>query len=227
MALLRIPIEERVMRRARSMMLVALLCCPAAVTAGAQSTATADARSASQVDEPFQLQPGDALRIQVWRQPELSGEFTVAADGSIAHPLYREIRVTGLSVAAARDQLDAILRRYVENPQFVVEPLLHVVVSGAVGRPDVYAVSPGTTIVQALAKAGGIAQDGEKDRVHLVRDLREQVVNLDDPRAGLMPVRSGDQILVDQRRQWFRSVIVPAATILGAVASVIIAIRRD
>ncbi|MEO7501028.1 MAG: polysaccharide biosynthesis/export family protein, partial [Gemmatimonadaceae bacterium] len=54
---------------------------------------------------PQTLNPGDQIRIVVWRNPELSGDFTVAANGTLNHPLYREIQVTGIPLTAVEERL--------------------------------------------------------------------------------------------------------------------------
>lgn len=208
------------MLRSLRLAVVLLLWVGVASDGGAQSAAPGAATSA-------RLQPGDAVRITVWRQPELTGEFAVTADGQIAHPLYREVRVSGLSMTEVEAQLAAFLRRFVENPRFVVEPLLRVTVSGEVRRPDVLAVAPGTTVAQVVAKAGGVTERGRPDRARLVRGQTERIVSLVDPRESQMPVQSGDEVRADARSQWFRNVLLPAATIIGAAASLVIAIRRD
>lgn len=205
--------------RSIALAVLALLSLGPATQAGAQSSPAGE--------RAVQLQPGDVVRITVWRQPELSGEFVVTGDGQIAHPLYREVQVVGRPLSAVEAQLTEFLRRFVENPQFVVEPLFRVSVSGQVDRPNVFSVAPGTTLAQAVALAGGVTDQGRHDRVRLVREQAERFVDLSNPREGSMPVRSGDDISVSPRSTWFRSVIVPAATIVGAVASLVIAIRRD
>ncbi|HLE56049.1 MAG TPA: polysaccharide biosynthesis/export family protein, partial [Rhodothermia bacterium] len=78
--------------------------------------AAAQAQSAG---GPQALNPGDQIRIMVWRNPELSGDFTVAANGTVNHPLYREVQVTGISMSAVEDRLRTFLARYTTNPQFV------------------------------------------------------------------------------------------------------------
>lgn len=176
--------------------------------------------------ESARLRSGDIVRITVWRQPELSGEFAITADGRIAHPLYREINVVGRPVAEIEAEVERFLRRYVENPQFVLLPLIRVSVTGYVDRPNVYAVTVGTTVTQAVAQAGGVTEQGRQDRVRLVRDQRERFLDLTNPTDGNLQVESGDEIFVSQRSQWFRNVVVPVATIVGAVTSIVIAIRR-
>ena len=66
------------------------------------------------------LKPGDVVRITVWRNPELSGEFRIMADGAIGHPLYQAINVSGVSIPALTTRLREFLSTYGQNPQVVV-----------------------------------------------------------------------------------------------------------
>ncbi len=173
------------------------------------------------------LTPGDSVRIVVWRKPEFSGEFAVAADGSISHPLYQAVQVAGIPISAARANLRTFLLKFDQDPQFVMEPLIRVAVQGEVTRPAVYALSPGTTIGEALASAGGPTQFGRLDRVRLLRNEgagRQTLQRLDltRPENGemLLPIRSGDQILVERRHSIFSELIVPSLTVVGALASI-------
>lgn len=125
------------------------------------------------------LVPGDALRISVWQRDELSGEFRVSADGTLTHPLYRTLSVTGIPVEQLQDRLGSFLSTYAANPQFVIEPLLRVAVGGEVARSDLYMLPPATTIAQALAVAGGATLRGRRDRVLVIRDNEERIVHLD------------------------------------------------
>ena len=171
---------------------------------------------------PTSLRPGDAVRITVWRQPELSGEFTISEQGTIQHPLYREIEVAGVPVSEARARVRAYLSRLEENPQFVVEPLLRVSVGGEVRQPSLYRLSPETSIAQAVAMAGGASDRGRLDQVRLLRDGEERWIDLTSPQSGLAqsPVRSGDQIFVERRTSIFRDYVAPAGSIIAALAAV-------
>ena len=179
------------------------------------------------------LTPGDSVRIVVWRKPEFSGEFAVAADGSISHPLYQAVTVGGVPMATARANLRSFLEKFDQEPQFVMVPLLRVAIEGEVNRPSMYALSPETTIAEAVAHAGGPTQFGRLDRVRLLRGGANgghtQVrLNLKHPETGAaqMPIRSGDQILVERGRSIFSQVILPAVTAIGALASVGIFIHQ-
>lgn len=179
------------------------------------------------------LTPGDSVRIVVWRKPEFSGDFVIGPDGSITHPLFRTVQVAGLPFATAEANVRRFLARFEENPQFVMEPLVRVAVSGEVGRPQVFAVRPETTIGEAVARAGGPTDEGNRQKVRVLRTdpngrQHQFVVNITDPSAGsgTISVRSGDQIVVDERRNFVRSVLIPALGIIGSVASIGLLIDR-
>ncbi len=54
------------------------------------------------------LEPGDTIRIIVWRKPEFSGDFVIGQDGTITHPLYRAIKVGGVPIPQAEDDHPAV-----------------------------------------------------------------------------------------------------------------------
>ena len=179
------------------------------------------------------LTPGDSVWIMVWRKPEFTGEFAVAADGSISHPVYRAVVVGGVPLATAQANLRRLLETFDREPQFVMVPLFRVAVEGEVNRPSMYALSPKTTISEAVARAGGPTQFGRLDRVRLLRggangghtQVRLDLTRLESG-AAQMSIRSGDQILVERRRSIFSQVILPAVTVIGALASVGIFIHQ-
>jgi protein involved in polysaccharide export with SLBB domain len=175
------------------------------------------------------LRPGDVVRVTVWRNPELTGEFAIARDGTLAHPLYRDVVVGGLDVATVESRLRDLLSQLETNPRFVMEPLLRVSVGGEVRQPSLYTLPPETSIAEAVALAGGATERGRMDRIRLFRDGREHRVDLTAPVGGLAqaPVRSGDQIFVQRRVSIFREYIAPAGSITAALVSLIsIAIRN-
>jgi protein involved in polysaccharide export with SLBB domain len=169
------------------------------------------------------LVPGDALRISVWRNEPLSGEFRVSNDGTLAHPLYRTVKVAGVPLGELEERFGTFLSKYEANPQFVVEPLLRVAVGGEVARSDLYMLSPATTIAQAVAIAGGATPRGRRDRVMVIRNNQERTVHLTGPegREGHMPIQSGDILLVEERSTVFRDVIAPIIGFVGASAAVL------
>lgn len=187
----------------------------------------AQAAGAAGVGAPT-LNPGDMVRITVFRKPELSGEFEIAADGTIRHPLYREVQVTGIPVVEAEGRLREFLRRYETSPQFVVEPRLRVGVGGEVRQPGLLTLAPEVTLAQAVALAGGPTERGYLEQVRVFRGGQELSLDLTRPNEGLAstPVRSGDQLVVQRRRSVFRDVVAPAASITAALGTILNIILR-
>jgi polysaccharide export outer membrane protein len=161
----------------------------------AQATTAGDPSS-------FSLLPGDALKIQIWREEDLSGEFVVDERGRITLPLLGEREVTGQPLARLRDDLVEAYRVYLENPSISVVPLRRVSVLGEVGAPGLYPIDPTISLAQLLAVAGGIRPEGNWDRVRIVREgqvFRERIVISETVQSA--GIRSGDQVIVD-RRSW-------------------------
>ena len=203
----------------RALGLVAILTIPgASTTLGAQGPASADGT----------LNPGDVLRITVWRQPEFSGDFPVAADSTLIHPLYRAVKVAGVPFDTVEARLRAFLERFDANPQFVIQPLLRVIVGGEVNQPDVYTLGPETLIAQAVAAAGGPTREGRWDRVRVVRANLELFIDLTDPAVGpgFQQIRSGDVIMIERRGPTFGSIMLPILSFLAASASIVSIVLR-
>ena len=168
--------------------------------------------------EPM-LRPGDMVKISVLGRPELTGEFMVSADGTIRSPAYQNVKVADIPVSAAEANVGTLLKAYQADPRFVIEPLFRVAVGGGVTSPSLYGLSPETTIAQAVATAGGAKADGRLDRVRVYRGGQEYMVDLTRADAiANLPVRSGDQILVAERRSRFEF-LEDAATLLSVIVS--------
>jgi polysaccharide export outer membrane protein len=187
--------------------IVALL---SAATAGAQSS------------ESQGLAPGDQIRITVWRKPEMSCDCTVSGNGSIIHPLYREVQVVGVPLTTVEERLRTFLARYEQNPQFVIQPLVRIVVGGEVRTPNIYSVPPETTIAQSIALAGGPTDRGNLRDVKVIRDRNEIKFDISRPDsdAGVLQIRSGDQILVARRGRSAIEFVAPITSSIAAIAAI-------
>lgn len=171
---------------------------------------------------PGVLRPGDAVRVTVYRQDELSGEFAVLGDGTLGHPLYRGVRVAGRPLPEVQAAVGENVSRFVTNPQFVVQPLLHVAVEGQVNDPKLYQLPPETTLRQAISLAGGPSAVARLDRVRLIRGDATHVLDLSSELGtGRALVQSGDEIFVPRRRDVLREVVQPMASIVAAAAALV------
>lgn len=168
------------------------------------------------------MRAGDMVEITIWQRDELSGEFIVAQDGTLIHPLYRQVRVTGIPASAVEERVRSFLSAFEANPQLVVQPHYKVAVGGGVMKPDIYDVLPGSTVTEVVTQAGGISEAGKRKDVRLIRAGREQRLDLTNPADMQVLLQSGDQIAVKEKSSnWVSQNILPLLTAATSVASLI------
>ena len=171
------------------------------------------------------LRPGDVLRINVWRHPELSGDFVVAPDSTLVDPVYQVVKVAGVPLSVVRDRLRAVLSTYEQGVPFVLEPVFPVTVAGEVRQPNLYRLPEGTTFAQAIAQAGGPTELGRLNKVTVIRRDSTIVINLASGylKYERLAIASGDQILVERRSSFnfLRDALYPLASLTAAVAAVL------
>jgi protein involved in polysaccharide export with SLBB domain len=159
--------------------------------------ARAQARPAS---DEVTLRPGDLIRVAVWREEDLSGEFPINERGIIVLPLLGERNVTGIPLDTLRDVLLEEYRKQLRNPSIQITPLRRVMVLGAVTKPGLQEVDPTITLAGAIALAGGPTPAGDMRRISVVRDgttLQNRAAM--EAKLSSIDIRSGDQIFVGQR----------------------------
>jgi len=150
------------------------------------------------------LVPGDILRVEIWREEDLTGDFQVDLDGKVVLPLLGELRVDNKEWDAVRDQLLQGYRRELRNPSIELTPFRRVYVLGEVNLPGRYNVHPtNDNLAGAVSLAGGVTSDGVVTKMRIVRDgviILDGIVG-EESLSGL-GIRSGDQLFVG-RRGWF------------------------
>jgi polysaccharide biosynthesis/export protein len=173
------------------------------------------------------IHPGDLIRLEIWREPDLSGRWTVPVDGIVVFPRVGPRNVLDRSIDDVKNELLAELERYLINPSILLEVHRKVQILGAVRTPGVYTLDPTFTISDALAAAGGVSPDGRQDRVELRRDDRVVMVLLQG-RTPLSdaPIRSGDQLFVPERSYVGRNLGSIAALVTGTLGVLIAVLAR-
>lgn len=146
---------------------------PAQPAAGASPAAAApETVDKIQVRE-FILGNGDTVEISVFRQDELNRTVRLDATGTIMFPLVGDVRVSGKSVHAVRDELQRRLAPFVVNPQVMVNVTgvqsQKVLLLGEVRNPGVYSLDSDLTISEAVGRSGGLTDDAKDGAVLLVR----------------------------------------------------------
>lgn len=129
-----------------------------AVGAGAsEGAATAE-------DDGYRIGPGDVIEVTVWREPDLSGRYTVAAGGALAHVLVGPVPAAGATLAELRSRLAERLERdYLREARLGVSLVesarRKASVLGAVASPGLYPLREGMRVLELLFAAGGVTED--------------------------------------------------------------------
>ncbi len=113
------------------------------------------------------LGPGDGLRLRIYREPDLSGEYVVDERGVVVLPKIGEWRVTGIPADSVRGAIRAALRQFLATESIEITPFRRVAVTGAVLKPGLYPVDPAMSVADALILAGGVAPSGKTRVVEL------------------------------------------------------------
>ena len=170
------------------------------------------------------LRPGDVIRLRIWREPDLSGDFPVDETGTVTFPKIGAFRVFDYTTAALKAKLLESYAVYLRNPSVEVTMLRRINVLGAVQRPGLYPIDPTMTIADALAVAGGATPSGDQHHVVLVRNgVRVTEALSAETSIAETPLRSGDQLFVPERSFIVRNSGLVAAS-LSVTASLIIAL---
>ena len=147
------------------------------------------------------LRAGDILRISVWPNAEVGGEFVVEESGYVYLPLLEEVRAGGVPLEQLRAELRRRYGEVMRNPVVTVTPVFHVSVTGEVQRPGVHPITPTQSLFDVIALAGGFRGTADPERVRVVRP--GEVVEFDALRAletgqgmDAIQLRSGDHVVV-------------------------------
>jgi polysaccharide export outer membrane protein len=168
----------------------------------------APAFSRVQNDASYRLGPEDQLRISVWDNKELTLDLVVRPDGKISMPLIQDVPAEGLTAAQLADEIQRKLSAYIVNPEVSVivlqvnAPKYYII--GYVNKPGTYPLRGDTSVLQALALAGGFTQFASPKKIKLIRASggrqETRMINyydiIDDGGEGNYLLKSGDTIVV-------------------------------
>ncbi len=148
----------------------------------------------------YKLGSGDLLRVMVFGQEDLSGEFEVEGSGFISLPLILEVKAAGLTVRQLEKKITGKLKPdFLKNPRVSVEVLNYrpFYILGEVKSPGSYRFVNGMTVVNAIAMAGGYTYRARENQVMLTRasDAKKKQMKADHQ----TPVLPGDVIEVPER----------------------------
>lgn len=128
--------------------------------------------AALKADDSYRLGSGDRVRVTVFGQPELTGEFAVDGSGQMSYPLVGQIPAGGMT---AHDLEKALIGKlspnYLKNPSISVEVLTYrpFYIVGEVRTPGSYPFVSGMTVMNAVALAGGFTYRARENSFYVTR----------------------------------------------------------
>ena len=145
----------------------------------AQQQATqppAGAQPPANVEPGYQLGSGDRVRITVFGQPDLSGEYAVDGTGVLSFPLIGQIPAGGRTASDVEQAIVAKLKpNYLKDPRVAVEVLTYrpFYIVGEVKTPGSYPYVSGMTVLNAVALAGGFTYRAREESFYLTRTQKD------------------------------------------------------
>jgi polysaccharide export outer membrane protein len=130
--------------------------------------------------ENYVIGDGDVLTINVWKEQELTGSVPVRLDGKISLPLIGEVQASGKTPIQLKNDITAKLSAYLSAPDVTVTVLQmnsqKFNVLGRVTKPGSYPLSATTTVLDAIAAAGGFQDFAKQKGIYILRK---------DPKGGM------------------------------------------
>lgn len=121
----------------------------------------------------YRIGPDDLLEVDVVGLDDLDSTVRVSEDGTIQLPLINELRIAGMTRSEAAEAIEAALRRYVKEPEVLIEvrefQSQRYTVMGAVNSPGIYTIEGSTRLLEALSMAGGLNVTEAEGAISIVR----------------------------------------------------------
>lgn len=153
----------------------------------------------AQGEQVYRLGAGDQLRITVYQEEDLSGEFEVSDTGDVSLPLIGGISAAKRTIDELKDAIEVAFRDgYLRNPQVSIEVMNYrpFYVIGEVNAPGSYPYRSGLDVLTAVAMGGGFTFRADEDDITIQRagDPENEI-----PARKSTRVLPGDVIRVDER----------------------------
>jgi polysaccharide export outer membrane protein len=149
---------------------------------------------------PYVLGPGDKVRLKVYGDADVNGEYEVNSAGFVSIPLVGQVKAAGLTTSQLENALVARMKgKIAQDPKINVEIATYAsfYVYGEVKKAGVYPFQPGLTVADAVATAGGLTYRADENKVLLQRAGSRSAVIV--PVDGTVRVYPGDNLRVAER----------------------------
>jgi len=168
-----------------------------------------DSPSIASLESDYKIAPMDTVTVKVFKAPDLSSDYEVDLTGHISLPLIGEVEAANLTTAQLDQRLTEMLgQKYFQNPDVSVgvkaSTKRSVTVDGAVKQAGSFPVAGNTSLMQAIALAGGTTEDANAHRVAVFRTVGGQrqaaafdLMSIRHGQAQDPQVYAGDIVVVD------------------------------
>jgi polysaccharide export outer membrane protein len=137
---------------------------------------------AATTDPAYVIGPQDVLDVNVWKEPDMTRIVPVRPDGKITLPLINDVEAAGSTPQQLAATVTERLRKFITEPQVTVIVTQinsqRVFVVGEVLRAGAFPLVPGTTVLQALASAGGFTTFANVKKIHVMRMVNGKHIEL-------------------------------------------------
>jgi polysaccharide biosynthesis/export protein len=135
---------------------------------------TGEGSSAGHSDSSYVIGANDVLAINVWKEPEISRSVPVRSDGKISLPLVGELQAGGQTPRQLEQEITKRLQSYISEPEVTIivtdSKSQKVNILGMVARPGTYLLTSSTTVLDAVAMAGGFKDFAKQKSMYVLRE---------------------------------------------------------
>jgi len=166
----------------------------------ADVASASSAPSTTDLLEDYKLGAADQIRVLVYNEPNLSGEFLVNSDGNLSLPLIGDVPAAGRTTAEIRKDIEEKLANgYLKSPQVSIDVLVFrpYFILGEVNKPGDYPYTPGLTVLKAVATANGFTYRADEKHVYLKHP--GQTTETKYPISSDLPLGPGDTVRIGER----------------------------
>ena len=146
---------------------------PAASPESTRTTPTASTAPSAEVNADYKIGPQDVVRVDVWKEPDISRTIPVRPDGKISLPLLNDVQAAGLTSMQLAGVIREGLTKYMTSPQVTVTVTeinsRRVYCTGEVMKPGAMSLLPNMTALQAISSCGGFTQFARIKNIYVLR----------------------------------------------------------
>lgn len=158
-----------------------------------------DAGATAAGEAAYRFGPGDKLRVRVYNEDTISGDYEVDSTGNLSLQLLGSVHASGLTLPELAALIEGRLlsEGYMINPRVAIDVLNYrpFYVLGEVNRPGSYPYVAGMTVLNAIALAGGYTYRAKQESIGLIRGDNQKKRKV-SPNVWVLP---GDIIKVEER----------------------------